>query len=112
MGRRDRPRRTTPSLGDSGQAVEFIKDQYRHCKPILLFDGASALLEKLDLPDPPVNGPVEGDAALLAFQDDSAEEALSAFINVLMKHRNFERETDPRVSKVTIANLTPKVPLE
>jgi catalase len=84
-----------PSLCDSGQAVEFIKDQYRHCKPILLFDGASALLGKLGLPDAPSAGPVDGDAALLSFQDDSAEEALSAFVDALMEHRNFGRETDP-----------------
>ena len=50
----------TPSLCESGQAVEFIKAQYRPCKPILLFDGAAALLAKLSLPDALTNGPVDG----------------------------------------------------
>jgi catalase len=84
------------SLCDSGQAIEFIKDQYRHCKPILLFDGAAALLGKLGLADgTSSNGPVDGDEALLAFDADTYEKALAAFVAALLKHRNFERETDP-----------------
>ena len=30
----------------SGHAIEFLKDQYRHCKPILLMGAATALLGK------------------------------------------------------------------
>jgi catalase len=85
----------TTSLCKSGQAIEFLKDQYRHCKPILLFGGAKALLEKLGLPASPSNGPVQGDPALLAFDEASSETALSAFVSALMQHRNFKRETDP-----------------
>jgi len=84
-----------PSLGESGQAVEFLKDQYRHCKPILIFNGAKALLEKLGLPDSPSNGAIQGDPGLLAFDEDVWETALSAFVSALAQHRNFERETDP-----------------
>jgi catalase len=84
-----------PSLCESGQAIEFLKDQYRHCKPILLFGVAKALLEKLGLPANSSNGPVQGDPALLAFDEDSSETALSAFVSALAQHRNFERETDP-----------------
>jgi catalase len=83
------------SLCESGQAVEFLKDQYRHCKPILIFNGAKALLEKLGLPDSPSNGAVQGDPGLLAFDEDVWETALSAFGSALAQHRNFERETDP-----------------
>jgi hypothetical protein len=43
------------ALVKSGQAVEFLKDQFRHCKTILVMGGASALLEKagirFDAPD-------------------------------------------------------------
>jgi catalase len=85
----------TRALAESGQAVEFLKDQYRHCKPILLFGGATALLEKLGLPDNVSNGPVDGDSALLAFNEGSSDAALAAFVTALGQHRNFERETDP-----------------
>jgi catalase len=85
----------TPSLCESGQAIEFLKDQYRHCKPILLFGGAKALLETLGLAANPGNGPVQGDPGLLVFDGNAADEALSAFVSALTRHRNFERETDP-----------------
>jgi len=85
----------TSSLCESGQAVEFLKDQYRHCKPILVFNGAKALLEKLGIQESPENGPVDGDPALLAFGEDAYAAAFAAFIDALMKHRNFDRETDP-----------------
>jgi catalase len=86
---------STPSLCESGQAIEFLKDQYRHCKPILLFEGARALLEPMGLPTSPDNGPVDDDPGLLAFDEDAADSALSAFVSALTRHRNFERETDP-----------------
>jgi catalase len=85
----------TASLCDSGRAVEFLKDQYRHCKPILLLDGARALLAKLGLPQATGDGPVDGDPALLAFEGESIEPALAAFVAALAQHRNFARETDP-----------------
>ena len=87
----------SPSLCESGQAVEFLKDQYRHCNPILLFGGARALLEKLGLPLPGTDGdgPTGGDPALLTFETDASEAALAAFVEALMQHRNFDRETDP-----------------
>jgi catalase len=84
-----------PALPDSGQAVEFLKDQYRHCKPILLFGGASALLEKLGLSKSSGGGPVQDDPALLAFDEKSSQEGLTAFVGALGQHRNFARETDP-----------------
>ncbi len=83
------------SLCDSGQAVEFLKDQYRHCKPILLLDGARSLLPKLGLPQPSADGPVDGDPALLAYGGEEVEPALAAFVAALSQHRNFARESDP-----------------
>ncbi len=58
-------------------------------------DAASALLGKLDIPQTLTNGPVGGDAALLTFDKDDAEAGLSAFIDALVQHRNFDRESAP-----------------
>jgi catalase len=85
----------TPALPGSGQAIEFLKDQYRHCKPILLFGSAHGLLEKLGLAAASANGPVDGDPGLLAFDEKSAKAALAEFSGALGQHRNFARETDP-----------------
>ena len=38
------------ALLKNGQAMDFIKNQYRHCKPILALEGASALLEAAGIP--------------------------------------------------------------
>src|SRR6185295_9798591 len=34
------------ALAKDGRAIEFVKDQYRHCKPILALGAASALIER------------------------------------------------------------------
>jgi catalase len=78
------------TLGDLGQAIEFLKDQYRHCKPILLMGSASRLLAKAGIPAE------ETDPGLIAGkQGANTEAAVTAFIEALIKHRHFERESDP-----------------
>jgi catalase len=81
------------ALTRSGHALEFLKDQYRHCKPILLLGPARALLEKAGIPAEPEAG--EGDSGLLQSEDDATEAGVAAFIAALAQHRHFARETDP-----------------
>jgi catalase len=78
------------ALGNFGHAIEFLKDQYRHCKPILLMGSSSRLLAKAGIP-------VEvADPGLIAGkQGANTETAVTAFIEALIKHRHFGRETDP-----------------
>jgi catalase len=78
------------ALLKSGHAIEFLKDQYRHCKPILLMGSAAALLEKAGIPQ---SGKV--DAGLLLYDAGQTDVAVPALIEALEKHRHFERETDP-----------------
>ena len=80
-------------LALSGQAMEFLKDQYRHCKPVLLLGSTSALLEEARIPSPQSSG--IPDAGLLLAGDDDPAGAVAAFVAALAKHRHFERETDP-----------------
>jgi catalase len=80
-------------LSKSGHALEFLKDQYRHCKPILLMGAARALLDTAGIPAALSSG--EADPGLLQFDGDEANAAMPAFIEALAKHRHFERETDP-----------------
>ena len=86
------------SLAEFGQAVEFLKDQYRHCKPILLLGGASSLASAAMLPptlpdgslDPGLDGMVDADP-----DDDDTPGLADRFVMALSKHRVFERELDP-----------------
>ena len=77
------------ALSALGHAVEFVKDQYRHCKAILAIGAARALLEKATLP---LGG---DDAALIVGEPGKAAAATKAFVAALAAHRNWDRAVDP-----------------
>jgi catalase len=81
------------ALSQAGHALEFLKDQYRHCKPILLLGAATALRDAAGIP--PVLPSGDADPGLLQFGDGDTSAAIPAFIHALTKHRHFGRETDP-----------------
>jgi catalase len=83
----------TEGLGASGHALEFLKDQYRHCKTILLLGSAGELLTKAGIPAELESG--EADPGLLHFEGNDVDAAVAAFIAALSQHRHFARETDP-----------------
>jgi catalase len=81
------------ALANVGHALEFIKDQYRHCKPILaigagrdLLEGAGAFVVL------PSGAP---DPGLLAIAHDELDGAIPRFIQAIARHRHFERAADP-----------------
>ncbi len=74
------------TLSRSGHALEFLKDQYRHCKTILLLGPARRLLTAAGIPEDDDPGILFG---------DEPEAAVHAFAAGVAKHRHFERETDP-----------------
>ena len=88
-------RRAVEELAKSGHAIEFLKDQYRHCKPILLMGKAESLLDRAQIPHALPSG--KPDSGLLLFAADVFDAALAAFVAALSKHRQFERETDPPI---------------
>lgn len=78
-------------LAADGHTAEFIKDHYRHCKPILALGASQALLTELgidgNLPDgQPDPGIVVGAAG---------SDAISRFVQALAQRRHWVRETDP-----------------
>jgi catalase len=79
-------------LGVDGRVLEFIKDQYRHCKPMLAIGSATGLLQKAGIPETLVSG--HADPGLLLMEGDDPA-GIAAFIAAIAKHRHFERETDP-----------------
>jgi catalase len=76
-------------LAELGHAVEFVKDQFRHCKAILAVGAGRALLDKamipLDVDDP----------ALIVAGAGKAGPATKSFIAAIGKHRNWDRAADP-----------------
>ncbi len=84
------------TMSGLGQAVEFVKDQYRHCKPILVLDGAQALLSVAGITGKLPNGAPDASIVMADGEDgDPIHAVVEAFIDALEKHRAYERETDP-----------------
>jgi catalase len=81
------------SLGKVGQAAEFIKDQYRHAKPILALGEGVDLVENAGATSVLPSG--QPDPGMLIDRHRAAGDLVSAFIAALGKHRAFERQLDP-----------------
>ena len=77
------------TLSSLGHAVEFVKDQYRHCKTILALGAGQALLEKAALPRD------RDDPAVIVAPTGKAGAGTKAFLAALAKHRNWDRAMDP-----------------
>ena len=76
-----------------GRVLEFLKDQYRHCKPMLMQGEAAVLLKAIGIPDELVTG--EADPGLIVAKPGGEAGGLEAFVQALSGHRILERETDP-----------------
>ena len=73
--------------------MDFIRDQYRHGKTILVLGASKKLLAKAGVFEKLGNG--KDDPGLLFSSSDNAEKAATAFIKAIARHRHPERETDP-----------------
>jgi catalase len=81
------------ALGNVGHALEFIKDQYRHAKPILALGEGADLVENAGAPAILPSG--KPDPGMLVAKHGRAREALPLFVQAIAKHRHHEREIDP-----------------
>jgi catalase len=78
-----------------GHAIDFLKEQYRHCKPILVLGHGAKLLEAAGIAETLPGG--EPDPGLVLAPGGRAEPVLADFIRAIARHRHFQRETDPPV---------------
>jgi catalase len=69
-------------LSSLGQALEFLRDQYRHGKPILTLGSGARVLEAAGIPT--------NDAS-----DWALTRNVEAFVAAVSKHRNWDRGGDP-----------------
>ncbi len=69
-------------LSSLGQALEFLKDQYRHCKPILVLGAGESVAAAAGIPlDDP--------------EDWAVVRELPALVEAVGRHRNWDRALDP-----------------
>ena len=86
------------ALARDAITMEFIRDQYRHCKSILVMGASTALMLKAGVPGALPDGQADPGIVFSSSEKGvSAASAAEAFIQAIGKHRHFERETDPLV---------------
>ena len=81
------------ALANDGHTMDFIRDQYRHGKTILVLGASKKLLAKAGVYEKLGNG--KDDPGLIFSSSDNAEKTATAFIKAIARHRHPERETDP-----------------
>jgi catalase len=81
------------TMAGDGRVLEFLKDQFRHCKPMLMLGEAADLVKAAGIPEALVSG--DADPGVVVARASRDNGALDAFVQALSGHRVFERETDP-----------------
>jgi catalase len=84
---------TVAALMRDAHALEFLRDQYRHCKPMLVIGAATAVIDKAGIPAELPDG--SEDSALIRVDTDAIDAGLATFKTQLAGHRSFARETEP-----------------
>jgi catalase len=83
------------ALAQDGHTAEFIKDQFRHCKTILVLGASRELLSHAGLPASFAKSLEQGGTGVIVAEVQDEEAATAAFLEALAKHRHFGREMDP-----------------
>jgi catalase len=81
------------TLGNIGHASEFLREQYRHGKPILGLREGADLIENAGVPSVLFSG--EPDPGVLVFRKGNARAFTEKFAAAIAHHRYFERQSDP-----------------
>jgi catalase len=81
------------TLSRDGHAIEFLKDQYRHCKTILVLGDSVKILAKAGIPSALPSG--AADPGLLIEDQNGTQADAGSFIAAIGRHRHVERDQDP-----------------
>ena len=76
-----------------GHTMEFVKDQYRHCKTILAIGASKAILAQAGIKTTLPSG--EADPGLLVVDAATVSAAVPDFIERMTAHRHTARDSDP-----------------
>ena len=83
------------ALAQDGHTAEFIRDQFRHCKTILVLGASRLLLTHAGVPLAMDKSLAQGGTGLVVVDGGQEEAGITAFLQALAKHRHFGREMDP-----------------
>ncbi len=78
------------ALAGNGHTMEFVKDQFRHCKTILAIGAGRELLDMAGL-----GSALDDDPGILVATAENVAGQASAFIDGIAAHRHLGRDSDP-----------------
>ncbi|HWH48363.1 MAG TPA: catalase, partial [Burkholderiales bacterium] len=78
------------ALAQDGHSMEYLKDQFRHCKPILVLGASKRLLEMAG-----IRPGTAKDPGLIFAEPGKAADAAQGFIAAIAAHRHPGRDSDP-----------------
>ncbi|HZF85472.1 MAG TPA: catalase, partial [Burkholderiaceae bacterium] len=81
------------ALDADAHTLEFVRDQYWHCKTIMAFGASQALLAEAQIPMSLPDG--SPDPGLILADTKDADQAIADFIATVGMPRHFARENDP-----------------
>ena len=81
------------ALEKIGNTMEFVKDQYRHGKTMMMIGAARRLLDKAGIAQQLPDG--SQDPGLIVVDGKPGADDIDAFIQALARHRHPERDMDP-----------------
>ncbi len=83
------------ALVQNGQVLEFVKDQFRHCKTILAIGTAQRILDVAGIPPALPSGEADPGVVRADGEGNRSTSRVDAFCEALARHRHYARETDP-----------------
>ncbi len=83
------------ALAQDGHTAEFIRDQFRHCKPILVLGASRMLFSQAGVPLSMDKSLAQGGTGLILAENGADQAADESFMQALAMHRHFGREMDP-----------------
>ena len=82
-------------LRSQGDAIHFVNEAYRHCKPIAAFGDGIQLLSQAQLPQIAMASQGTGlrsDKGVTTSWDGNSHAFVSAFVDAIAQHRHWDRE--------------------
>jgi catalase len=86
-------RKSVDKMKSMGDVLHFIKEAYKHCKPIAAIGEGAELVESCNLPELLVFDVVSTDKGVVTSKDASkGKELITQFKDAMLQHRFWERE--------------------
>ncbi|CAN5476571.1 catalase [soil metagenome] len=95
-------KKSADALKENGDAIHFVHEAYKHCKPIAALEEGVEFLKEcrlsgISLPDTSTIGSTKNDKGVVAGNPDKLDSFIDEFIEAIAKHRHWDRQNIDKV---------------